>query len=102
MDTYQKVLGGRPLVFILGKDSGTRVQQGLAALASAATARGLPAPYVAYMGGDVPSAMADAKSIGAQAISNYNLVEVIQPAKPKSAPAGGETGKRLTRVWAFR
>jgi len=76
MPTYHKVLNGRPLVYVLGKDGGTRVKEGLDALNNATRARGLPAAYIVYMGGDVGSAMRDAASIGAQAISAYVVVKV--------------------------
>ncbi len=71
MPTYHKVLNGRPLVYVLGKDGGNRVQQGLALLAQTSQQRGLQAPYVVFMG-----SLSDAASVGAQAVSEYVLLQV--------------------------
>lgn len=76
MDTYHTVAGGRPLIYVLGVDKGSRVQEGVAAIVAAAKSASVADPYVVFMGGDITSAAATAKAIGAQAVSSYNLVQV--------------------------
>lgn len=71
MPTYHKVLNGRPLIFVLGNDSGGRVKQGIALMAQLAQQAGLQPPYVTFMGDSN-----DAKEIGAQALSQYVLLQV--------------------------
>lgn len=76
MKTYHKVLGGRPLVYVLGVDSGSRVKEGLAAMVNASAAAGVPRPYFVLMDGSVEQGSEIIQAIGAQAISSYVLVAV--------------------------
>lgn len=65
---YQKVQGGRPLVYVF--PSGTTGQD-IEKLTALATGASLPAPYVVAMAFDGNSADSIAKTIGADAISCY-------------------------------
>ena len=68
--TYQTVLSGRPLVFVLGSDEDTA--SSLSLLRSTATAAGLPTPYIALMArGDAATAWKNAQKLGCDAISSY-------------------------------
>ena len=70
MPNYQRVAGGRPIVFLFGGDAKTN-GPALAALHKATIADGLPPPYYVYMGNDARSAAASAASLNASAISRY-------------------------------
>jgi hypothetical protein len=67
---YQKVAGGRPLVYIFGNTrSVTRSQ--LDSLRAWSVTGGLPSPYFAIMEFDANTASAMADSLGADALSSY-------------------------------
>jgi hypothetical protein len=70
---FEKVLGGRPLVYLF-RDQGATIDQlhnDVATLRQAASKAGAANPYVVIMFGDAPQAALDAKKIGADAISAY-------------------------------
>jgi hypothetical protein len=73
LPTYQKVLGGRPLVFTFISE--TWAAAPLAAMSAAALAAGLPKPFIVAMGWGPPSSqMALAKLLGAEATSQYAFI----------------------------
>ncbi len=100
---YQKVAGGRPLVYIFGNTKSVTRKQ-LDTLRTLSAAAGLPNPYVALMEfkADVASAMAD--SLGADALTSYvswtgQNGEPYYPVIPKADQAGWEsysaTGRKV-------
>jgi hypothetical protein len=77
---YQKVLGGRPLLYVFIDNltglnawggSWANVQAGFKALRSATTAPGLATPYIVILYGWPPTAASYATQTGADAISEY-------------------------------
>lgn len=76
MNTYHNVLNGRPLVYVLGVDSGSRVKEGLAAIVNASAAAGVARPYFVLMDGNVAAGSKTIQAIGAQALSSYVLIAV--------------------------
>lgn len=73
LPTYQKVLGGRPLVFTFASEASSAPQ--LSAMTQAALDAGLLKPYIVAMGWGSPvSQMALAKQLGAEAISQYAFI----------------------------
>ena len=73
LPTYQTVLGGRPLVFTFISADWPASQ--LAAMVNATIAAGLPKPYIVSMGWGTPQTqMALARSLGADAISQYAFI----------------------------
>lgn len=68
---YQKVLSGRPLLYIFGGAGGYSASD-ISSIRSKATAAGLASPYVVVMSDNASSASSAASSIGADAISAYN------------------------------
>ncbi len=69
MQSYQKVLEGRPLVYILGQDYLTR--QSIDSLRASVATAGLPAPYLVYMGWTADEVKAAIASYGLDAGSSY-------------------------------
>lgn len=65
---YQKVLGGRPLVYIFYYNLSRST---LDSLRQECANQGVPNPYVVYMNFDAASAAAGANDVGADAISSY-------------------------------
>jgi len=63
---YQKVLSGRPLLYIFG-GTGGYTSSDITTLRNKTTTAGLPNPYIVVMG-----SASDANSIGADALSAYN------------------------------
>ena len=73
LPTYQTVLGGRPLVFTFISADWPASQ--LAAMVNVTIAAGLPKPYIVSMGWGTPQTqMALARSLGADAISQYAFI----------------------------
>ena len=83
-ENYQKVLGGRPLVYVFSSDL---TRAGVDKLRAMTTAKYLKNPYVVVMAFDVGSASDYCNTIGADAISSYAAIgennrpfaEVIPP-----------------------
>jgi hypothetical protein len=94
--SYQRVGGGRPLLFLLGpsdeKDPAFgAVSDAVKALREATTAAGVPNPYLVHLwGGSQAAELADA--LGADAIGAYNL-EFDDAAAPYSVLAAKTQAK---------
>ena len=71
-DNYQKVAGGRPLVYLLHETSFTRA--GIDKLGELSAGRGLKKPYVVVMEWNADTASAVCERLGADAISCYATV----------------------------
>ncbi|MDZ7344071.1 MAG: hypothetical protein ONA90_06115, partial [candidate division KSB1 bacterium] len=69
LSNYQKVLAGRPLVYILGTDYLTR--ESIDSLRARVAAAGLPAPYFVYMGWTADEVKFVIASYGLDAGSSY-------------------------------
>ena len=100
---YQKVRGGRPLIYIFGSTKSVTKKQ-LDSLRDKCAQQGLPNPFVALMEFNAPSAVAMTDSLGADALSSYiswtgHKGEPYYPLIPKADQDGWEsylkTGKQL-------
>jgi hypothetical protein len=100
---YQKVAGGRPLVYIFGNTKSVTRKQ-LDSLRMMAAEQGLPNPFVAVMEFNAPTASTMADSLGADALSSYiswtgKNGEPYEPVIPKADRDGWEsyskTGKQI-------
>jgi hypothetical protein len=72
---FEKVLDGRPLVYLF-RDRGAAIRQvadDLTVLRSATNAAGTPSPYVVVMSGNPSQAASDAAAVNADAISSYAI-----------------------------
>jgi hypothetical protein len=71
--TFQKVLGGRPLLYLFRNEEAptSQLKDDVSALRAAADRAGISSPYVVIMFGNASLAVADAKAVGADAISAY-------------------------------
>lgn len=68
---YQKVLGGRPLLYIFGGTGGYSAAD-MTSIRNKATAAGLANPYIVVMSDNSSGASSAADAVGADAISAYN------------------------------
>jgi hypothetical protein len=98
-DNYQRVMGGRPLVYIFmdqlytlarnWSDSWDAMRAALANLAAACVEAGTKAPYIVIMSGSPPKAREIMMALGADAISNYIApVPSGRPARYAALDAG--------------
>jgi hypothetical protein len=100
---YQKVTGGRPLVYIFGNTKSVSRKQ-LDSLRTMSAAQGLPNPFVALMEFNATTASAMADTVGADALTSYiswtgKNGEPYDPVIPKADESGWEsyskTGKQI-------
>ncbi|MGW2515256.1 hypothetical protein ACWC0A_39030 [Streptomyces scopuliridis] len=83
---YQRVLGGRPLVYFFTSATADKVTQ----MRAACTQAGLPNPYIVVMAWTAQSAADLKTTVGADAVSRYATGE--QNGAPYSELAGAEAG----------
>ncbi|MFF2847568.1 hypothetical protein ACFVT5_14775 [Streptomyces sp. NPDC058001] len=106
---YQRVLGGRPLLYFLSDANAARV----AKVRAAATAAGLPDPYIVVMAWTAQSAADVKAAVGADAVSRYATgaatgVPYAQLAVSETAlwsqyaAAGGQVIPTVTTGWDKR
>jgi hypothetical protein len=100
---YQKVAGGRPLVYIFGNTKSVNRKQ-LDSLRELSAQQGLPNPFVAVMEFSAPVASQMADTLGADALTSYiswtgKNGEPYYPVIPKADESGWEsysmTGKQI-------
>ncbi|GAA1192242.1 hypothetical protein GCM10009654_57000 [Streptomyces hebeiensis] len=84
--TYQRVLGGRPLVYFFTTATADKVTQ----MRTACTRAGLPDPYIVVMAWTAQSAADLKTTVGADAVSRYATGE--QNGAPYSQLADAEAG----------
>lgn len=99
-DNYQKVLNGRPLVYVF-PSTATKPDQ-IAQLKNLSQAAGLPEPYIAVMEFSAKAAVAMADSLKADALSSYiswagKNGEPYFPVIPKADSTGWESYKGTGR-----
>jgi len=98
-NNYQKVLNGRPLVYVF---QGTTRPVELAKLRNLSKAAGIPEPYIAVMAFSAKSAAAMADSLKADALSSYiswtgKNGEPYYPVIPRADSTGWENHKKTGR-----
>ncbi len=98
---YQKVAGGRPLIYIFGNTKSVNRKQ-LDSLRTFSAQAGLPDPYIAVMEFSAPVAQQMADTLGADALTSYiswtgKNGEPYYPVIPKADEAGWESYSKTGR-----